>query len=314
MLSQKKVALWSTPDVHNIWRTQHFTHIGFVVSAMQSQSLALFLLPPDLISVALTLNRRGQQILYLLHLGCKTPVSSVIPLCFGTLAKNFRWLLDPDCGPGLWLWSTKRFRCWSELRCAPRKREVETGKVSDPNGWIHWKYISRVAAQGSDPGVWDETQKGTQQGHWAKFVYVFFWLLFICVMICGILYCWNQTLPESEVTAVLPNGVELNDPQELIFEFPHLVVQSHNLQWMLRRLGGDGKVICLLLSVSLDAGAIIGIGKPIVTCASLAFTQMFAGKLLGGIALSLWVCLWVWACLTPRWSNILPCHVLSSTS
>ena len=106
-------------------------------------------------------------------------------------------------------------------------------------------------------------------------------------MICGMVYCLNQTFPESEVTAILPNGVELNDPQELVFEFPHLVVQSHNLQWMLRRLGGDGKIICLLFSVLLDAGAIIGIGKPIVTCATLAFTQMFAGKLLGGIALSL---------------------------
>ena len=111
--------------------------------------------------------------------------------------------------------------------------------------------------------------------------------MFICAMICRIV-CWvSQTLPESGVTAILPNGVELNDPQEIIFEFTHLVVQSHNLQWMLRRLGDDGKVVCLSFSVSLDAGAIIGIGKPIVICASLAFTEMFAGKLLGGK--ELWV-------------------------
>ena len=40
-----------------------------------------------------------------------------------------------------------------------RKPELDTGRIYDPNGWIHWKYCS-VAKEGFNPGVRPEAEKG----------------------------------------------------------------------------------------------------------------------------------------------------------
>lgn len=42
---------------------------------------------------------------------------------------------------------------------------------------------------------------------------------------------------QPEVTATLPSGAVLDDPQEIVFRLPDCKTQSHNLQWMLKTLG-----------------------------------------------------------------------------
>ena len=45
-----------------------------------------------------------------------------------------------------------------------RKSELDTGRIYDPNGWIHWKYCS-VAKEGFNPGVRPEAEKGAGGRH-----------------------------------------------------------------------------------------------------------------------------------------------------
>ena len=45
-----------------------------------------------------------------------------------------------------------------------RKSEIDTGRIHDPNGWIHWKYCS-LAKEGLSAGVRPEAAKGESARH-----------------------------------------------------------------------------------------------------------------------------------------------------
>ena len=45
-----------------------------------------------------------------------------------------------------------------------RKSELDTGRIHDPNGWIHWKYCS-VAKESFPAGVRHEAAKGEGGRH-----------------------------------------------------------------------------------------------------------------------------------------------------
>ena len=45
-----------------------------------------------------------------------------------------------------------------------RESELDTGRIHDPNGWIHWKYCS-VAKENFPAGVRHEAAKGEGGRH-----------------------------------------------------------------------------------------------------------------------------------------------------
>lgn len=181
--------------------------VSLHLTGLMSDSVALTLLPDSLAGIASGLKRKSQQILYFLSLGSAKNLLPVVmwwfylrslkqlakvywdfflkggklslssPKALWILAEKLRWFVQTLTSfLNFWKPSScdacfRQHNPWMGLR----KERLQSGKVRDPDAWLHWTYIREVAEPSSNSGVGHqaETDRNLEQFLVKKFCLFF---------------------------------------------------------------------------------------------------------------------------------------------
>lgn len=181
--------------------------VSLHLTGLMSDSVALTLLPDSLAGIASGLKRKSQQILYFLSLGSAKNLLPVVmwwfylrslkqlakvywdfflkggklslssPKALWILAEKLRWFVQ-TLTSFLNFWKPSSCdACFRQLNpwMGLRKERLQSGKVRDPDAWLHWTYIREVAEPSSNSGVGHqaETDRNLEQFLVKKFCLFF---------------------------------------------------------------------------------------------------------------------------------------------